>query len=263
VGHRPPDGGRPRLRPADHALPPVGAPRRPLSPPPAAFAARKLTKRFGRTTVLKEIDLDLEAGICHALFGRNGAGKSTLLAVAATLLRPSAGELFYDGHPLEELEESVRKRIGLVSHQSFVYPDLTVLENLEFYARVYGVDDGIEAALAWAELDLRRHSPARSLSRGMLQRLAIARALLHRPRLLLLDEPFTGLDTISVDRLTRLLDELKGATTVLLTTHDIELGVALADRILVMEGGRIAFDATGGTAIEVRRVLIEIREIAR
>jgi len=153
--------------------------------------------------------------------------------------------------------------VGLVSHQSFIYPDLTVVENLEFYARLYGLEGRIEEALEWADLDLRRHSPARSLSRGMLQRLAVSRAILHRPRLLLLDEPYTGLDASSAERLSSRIFELKPETTILLTTHDIEKGVAVADRILIMEGGRIAFDATGGTASEVRRVLLEIGEIAR
>lgn len=234
-----------------------------LSAVPPAFVARRLTKRFGRASVLKGIDLSLESGRCHVLFGRNGAGKSTLLAIAATLLRPTSGELLYHGTPYEELGETVRRHIGLVSHHSFVYPDLTVSENLEFYRRLYGSSESVEDALEWADLGLRRHSPARSLSRGMLQRLALARALLHRPKLLLLDEPYTGLDAVSTDRFATRLNELKASTTMLLTTHDVERGVADADRILILEAGRIAFDATGGSASEVRRILLEIREIAK
>jgi heme exporter protein A len=234
-----------------------------LNPVPPAFAARRLTKRFGRAPALREIDFELEAGRCHVLFGRNGAGKSTLLLIAATLLRPSSGEIFYDGDPYEELGDEVRRRIGLVSHQSFLYPDLTVLENLRFYARLYGDAADEEGALLWADLELRRHSPVRSLSRGMLQRLSVARALLHRPKLLLLDEPFTGLDAVSSERLSTRLDDLKGESSVLLTTHDVDRGVALADRMSILEGGRIAFDATGATSAEVRRLLLEIREIAK
>jgi heme exporter protein A len=234
-----------------------------LTPVPAAFAARHLTKRFGRSSALKEIDFELERGRCHVLFGRNGAGKSTLLLIAATLLRPSSGEIFYDGDRYEDLGDDVRRRIGLVSHQSFLYPDLTVAENLQFYARLYGSSSGEEEALSWTDLELRRHSPARSLSRGMLQRLSVARALLHRPKLLLLDEPYTGLDAPSSERLSTKLSDLKGETSVLLTTHDIERGVALADRISILDAGRIVFDATGATAPEVRRLLLEIREIAR
>jgi heme exporter protein A len=234
-----------------------------LNPVPPAFAARRLTKRFGRSSALKEIDFELEAGRCHVLFGRNGAGKSTLLLIAATLLRPSSGEIFYDGEAYEALGDDVRRRIGLVSHQSFLYPDLTVLENLQFYARLYGSSSGEEEALLWTDLELRRHSPVRSLSRGMLQRLAVARALLHRPKLLLLDEPYTGLDAVSSERLSTRLEDVKGEASVLLTTHDVDRGVALADRISILEGGRIVFDATGATAPEVRRLLLEIREIAK
>ncbi len=234
-----------------------------LNPVPPAFAARRLTKRFGRSTALREIDFELEAGRCHVFFGRNGAGKSTLLWIAATLLRPTSGEIFFGGHRYEELGDEVRRRIGLVSHQSFLYPDLTVLENLSFYARLYGGSASASEALAWADLDLRRHSPVRSLSRGMLQRLAVARALLHRPTLLLLDEPYTGLDALSSERLSARLGDLKGETSILLTTHDVDRGVSLADRISILEGGRIVFDATGATASEVKRLLLEIREIAK
>ena len=178
-------------------------------------------------------------------------------------MKPSSGELLYDGESLTELGERIRHRIGLVSHHSFVYPDLTVEENLCFYARIYGISGKIDEALTWADLDLRRRSPVRSLSRGMLQRLAIARALLHEPRLLLLDEPYTGLDALSAERLSDRIVALKNGTTIVLTTHDIERGVSVADRMLVMEAGRIAFDATGGTTKEVRRVLLEVQEATR
>jgi heme exporter protein A len=234
-----------------------------LNPVPPAFAARRLTRRFGRSTALREIDFTLEAGRCHVLFGRNGAGKSTLLLIAATLLHPTSGEIFFSGERYQDLGEEVRRRIGLVSHQSFLYPDLTVLENLEFYARLYGSAADLSRELAWAELDLRRNAPARSLSRGMLQRLSVARALLHRPQLLLLDEPFTGLDASSSERLATRLNEAKGETSILLTTHDVDRGVAIADRISILEGGRVAFDATGATTAEVKRLLLQIREVVQ
>jgi heme exporter protein A len=228
-----------------------------------ALEAKRLTKHFGRIAVLKEIDIALEPNRCHVLFGRNGAGKSTFLSIAATLMKPSSGEILYGGESLTKLGERIRHRIGLVSHQSFTYPDLTVEENLYFYARIYGISGKIDEALTWADLDLRRRSPVRSLSRGMLQRLAIARALLHEPRLLLLDEPYTGLDALSAERLSDRIVALKNGTTIVLTTHDIERGVSVADRMLVMEAGRIAFDATGGTTKEVRRVLLEVQEATR
>ncbi len=222
------------------------------------FAARRVTKLFGRVPVVRELDLELEPGRCHVIFGRNGAGKSTLLQIAATLLQPSSGDLYYDGRLVSELGSSVRDLIGFVSHQSFVYADLTVRENLEFYGQIYGRSRDVDELLAWSELTLRQHSPARSLSRGMQQRLTIARALLHEPKLLLLDEPFTGLDALSGDRLSELILQTKGRdTTIALATHDIERGVALADRVLLMEAGRIVFDATGATSEEVRRLLLE------
>jgi len=222
------------------------------------FAARRVTKLFGRVPVLKELDLELEPGRCHVLFGRNGAGKSTLLRIAATLLRPTSGELLYDGRELLSHGSAIRDRIGFVSHQSFVYADLSVRENLEFYGQLYGHSRDVDELLEWSDLTLRQHSPARSLSRGMQQRLTIARALLHEPKLLLLDEPFTGLDALSAEKLHDLLTDIKGKdTTIVLATHDIERGVALADRILLMEAGRIVFDATGASGDEVRRLLLE------
>ncbi len=233
-----------------------------MNPVPPAFAARRLTKRFGRATALREVDFELEAGRCHVLFGRNGAGKSTLLLIAAALLRPTSGEILFSGDRYEDLGDEVRRRIGLLSHQSFLYPDLTVIENLEFYARLYGSTTSPAEALVWAELDLRRHSPVRSLSRGMVQRLSVARAFLHRPQLLLLDEPYTGLDASSSERLTTRLADAKGETSILLTTHDVDRGVSIADRVSILEGGSIAFDATGASASEVKRILLQIREIA-
>lgn len=222
------------------------------------FAARRVTKLFGHVPVLKELDLELEPGRCHVIFGRNGAGKSTLLRIAATLLRPTSGELFYDGQALAGHGSAIRDRIGFVSHQSFIYADLTVRENLEFYGQLYGRSRDLDELLEWSDLTLRQHSPARSLSRGMQQRLTIARALLHEPKLLLLDEPFTGLDALSAEKLHELLTDIKGKdTTIALATHNIERGVALADRILLMEAGRIVFDATGASGDEVRRLLLE------
>ena len=224
----------------------------------AVFAAKCLTKEFGRIPVLKEVDLELIRGQCHVLFGRNGAGKSTLLAIAATLMSPTSGELFYDGKPLAELTSSMRAQIGLVSHQSFVYADLTVRENLEFYKSLYDTSRDVGELLEWADLALRSNSPARSLSRGMQQRLAIARALAHEPKLLLLDEPFTGLDAAASERLNHLLSDIKGQeVTVLLATHDIDRGIAIADRVLLMERGRIVFDAPSATSQELHQLLLE------
>lgn len=208
-----------------------------------------MTKRFGRFTALNHLNLQLESREVLVLFGRNGAGKTTFLHLAATLMKPSHGELYYLGRPLSEDPTDVRRQIGLVSHASFLYPDLTVRENLEFYARLYGITDApstIGEALDRADLHNRSDSPVRSLSRGMHQRLTIARALLHHPSLLLLDEPYTGLDPISADRLSRQIGELATSNAaVVLTTHDVEQGLEVADRVVILESGRIVYQGEG------------------
>lgn len=219
--------------------------------------ATGLTKQYGRQTVLRELNLSLSPGRLHTLFGPNGAGKSTFLRIAAMLVKPSAGELAYNGKLADEHGSVIRRELGFVGHQSFVYGELTVRENLEFFNRLYGHARDLDELLEWAALSLRQNSPARSLSRGMQQRLAIARAVLHEPTLLLLDEPFTGLDAESAERLTTLLSEMRGSgTTVVLATHDIARGLELAERVLVMKMGRIAHDAPESSAQEIREILI-------
>jgi heme exporter protein A len=197
------------------------------------------------------------------LFGRNGAGKSTFLQIAATLMKPSSGQLFYSGHLASEDPAGVRRQIGLVSHASFLYSDLTVSENLEFYARVYGIADPkaiIEEALIRADLTWRADSPVRSLSRGMHQRLTIARALLHKPHLILLDEPYTGLDPISAERFSTRIRELRDSrAAVILTTHDLGQGLEVADRVVILESGRVVYEGAGGQNPEAfRRIFVEV-----
>ncbi len=183
------------------------------------------------------------------LFGRNGAGKTTFLHLAATLMTPTEGRLFYGEGKESSSPEEIRRGIGLVSHASFLYPDLTVRENLSFYAHLYGLTDVpavVEEATERADLSARADSPVRSLSRGMHQRLTIARAVLHRPSLLLLDEPYTGLDPASADRLSDLLSQFRErGTAAILTTHDLDRGLAAADRVAIMESGRLVHEGTG------------------
>jgi len=194
-----------------------------------------------------------------ALFGRNGAGKTTLLHIAATLLRPTTGELLYDGRQAGELAGEVRRRIGLLAHASFLYQELTARENLEFFARLYGLADrrsAVEQALERAKLSERANAPVRALSRGMQQRLAIARALLHGPRLLLLDEPYTGLDPVSADRLSRMIEEFRGPSSAcILTTHDLERGREAADRVAIVDAGRVIYEGSPREPGELRRLL--------
>jgi len=207
------------------------------------FEARQLVKRFGRSTALKEVNLTVHADETLVLFGHNGAGKTTLLYIASMLMLPSSGEVRYNGFLPSEYGPEIRRDIGLVSHQSFLYPDLTVVENLKLYAQLYSLSSGcVDEALERSSLTARQDTAVKSLSRGMLQRLTIARALLHEPKLLLLDEPYTGLDPFAANQLSDRLIGLKNKhRALILTTHDLNRGLAIADRVAVLEGGRIIF----------------------
>ncbi len=218
-----------------------------MSPADAPLVeARGLTRSYGAVRALRGVDLTLAAGEVLLVLGPNGAGKSTLLRSLAGLLRPQAGTVQIAGRMLSADDPDARRPIGLLSHQSLLYDELTLLENLIFAARLYGVErprEQAEAALAAQGLADRRHDRPRSLSRGMLQRAAIARALLHDPALLLLDEPFTGLDAIAADRLRGLLREHgRGARAMVIVTHHASEAWELATRIGVLVGGRWALD---------------------
>ncbi|MGH9749086.1 MAG: ABC transporter ATP-binding protein [Candidatus Polarisedimenticolia bacterium] len=212
----------------------------------AAIRARRLTRLFGPIPALEGVDLEVPRGGCVAILGLNGAGKSTLLRLCATLLRPSGGGLAILGGDAGADPQALRRRIGYLSHRTFLHDHLTGFENLQFYARLYGLTAPREAArggLARAGLADRGDDLVGTYSRGMQQRLAIARALLHRPDLILLDEPFTGLDRDAAGRLERLLREEKHAgRTILLATHDLGPVVRLADRVVILAAGRIAAD---------------------
>ncbi len=221
---------------------------------------RGLVKRFGYTVVLRGVSLDVPAGQTVVLLGPNGAGKTTLLRILATLLKPSAGQVFVDGHDLVRHPEAVRHLLGYVSHQPLLYPDLSARENLRFYARLYGMekpDTRIDEMLEIVGLSRRGDDLVRTFSRGMVQRLTIARALLHNPPVLLLDEPDTGLDPQAAAMLARLLREVAGTgRTILLTTHNLARGMDFADRVVVLAGGRIVVDQpahmlTSGTLAEL------------
>ena len=173
--------------------------------PGTVIETRALGRRFAGVTALHALDLTVGAGEAVAVFGPNGAGKSTLLRLLATLLRPSAGAVRLFERAVTDGGAAARRRIGVLSHQSFLYPDLTPTENLDFYARMFGVPrsaERVRALIARVGLTGWAHRPVRTLSRGLEQRCALARALVHEPELLLLDEPFTGLD---VDASTMLL----------------------------------------------------------
>ncbi len=204
-----------------------------------------LRRSFGRREVLKGVSFRLERGGFLALFGPNGAGKTTLLRVLATLLSPTAGTVRVAGHDPQEDPAPVRRAVGFISHAPLLYPDLTAEENLRFYARMYGVPDAgerIRELLERFELGHRRHDLVRSFSTGMRQRLAIARAVLHRPRVVLLDEPHAGLDPRAVDILDGLLADIREDHTFVMVTHDLAKGLELATRVMILESGRVVYE---------------------
>jgi heme exporter protein A len=208
---------------------------------------KRLVKAFGNRAVLKGVDLAVAEGEFLTLVGPNGAGKTTLMNVVATLTRPTGGQVRVAGYDLADGAVEVRRQLGLVSHKTLLYQDLSGEQNLHFYARMYDVNDAdvrIETVLRRVGLWGRQRDPVRTYSRGMQQRLAIARAMLHNPPILLLDEPDTGLDQHAAAMLTDLLHEV-GATrrTVLMTTHNLERGLELGDRVAILAGGRIAYQA--------------------
>jgi heme exporter protein A len=208
---------------------------------------RGLTKTFGPKKVLRGIDLDVGEGEFLTLVGPNGAGKTTFLRILATLSRPTSGQATVGGVSIDQHPAQARRKIGLVSHRTLLYDDLTAVENLQFYGRMYdvtGLAARIEDALRQVDLYFRRHDPVRTYSRGMQQRLSIARAILHDPQVMLMDEPYTGLDQQATAMLRRVLGTLAASgRTVVMTTHDLELGLEVADRVAILSGGKIGFQS--------------------
>lgn len=207
---------------------------------------KRITKAFGHFQVLRGIDLELEQGEFLTLLGPNGAGKTTFLRILATLAKPTSGEVELAGIPVAEAKSSIRGIIGVISHQTFLYEDLTPLENLRFYGKLYEVpnlESRIAEVLELVGLTRRANDRVRTFSRGMQQRLSIARAILPNPPILLLDEPDTGLDRHAADMLVQAINDLGNATnqrTVIMTTHNLERGLAMSDKIAILVGGRLA-----------------------
>ena len=209
------------------------------------LTASGIERAFGNARVLRGVDLVVEPGSLQLVLGPNGAGKTTLLRILAGLTRPSAGAVSLDGQTLRA-SPAIRRRVGLLSHQSFLYDDLTPLENLEFAARLYGLaSPGTAARDAIESVGLadRMNDTVRRLSRGMVQRVAIARALLHQPSVLLLDEPFTGLDPRAAERLVELLSARLAANCgVVLVTHSPADAWSIASRVSLLVRGKWAID---------------------
>ena len=204
---------------------------------------RKLYKRFGNKTVLRGLDFQVAQGEFVALLGPNGAGKTTFLRILASLSRPTLGEVRIAGLGLPHQAAAVRRRLGVVSHLPLLYGDLTAEENLRFYGRMYAVEAlerRIGEVLALVGLETRRRDLLRTFSRGMQQRLAIGRAVLHDPQVLLLDEPYTGLDQQACEMLDGVLRQVIGLSrTVVMTSHDLLRAADLAGRFDVLSHGTI------------------------
>jgi heme exporter protein A len=216
----------------------------PDSPDFDHVAVDDVSRHFGRRRAISRISFRAHAGAILGLLGPNGAGKSTLLALLGTLLRPTNGTIRYGTIDREAHGSALRRRIGVLGHDLYLYPELTARENLSFFAALYGARDpaaAADAALARSALTDRADDPLGSFSRGMRQRVALERALIHDPRLVLLDEPFTGLDEASAGALLGRLRALRASgAIVIVATHDLDLAEGLLDHAVFLRDGRVA-----------------------
>jgi heme exporter protein A len=212
------------------------------------ITVKKLVKRFGLKTILRGVDFEVQPGEFVALLGPNGAGKTTFLRILASLSRPSVGEVSISGYKLPQEAAQVRARLGVVSHLPLLYGDLTAEENLRFYARMYNIPDyelRVTEVLEMVGLDARRRDLVRTFSRGMQQRLAIGRAVLHDPDVVLFDEPYTGLDQDASSMLDEVLKTVAAkGRTVVMTSHDLARAEDLATRFDILSRGIISASAS-------------------
>jgi len=209
-------------------------------------------KNFGSFRAIKGIELDIEHNSSLALLGPNGAGKTTLLKLISGMMKPSSGKVTVFGLEPWKFNKELKMKIGVVSHNSFLYNELTALENLMFYGKIYKIPnlkDRVNELLEQVGLLKRKHSPVKSFSRGMKQRLSIARALLNNPELLILDEPTSGLDIVGRKELLNYLKDYKKGRTVLLATHSLE-EAKICNRVVIILGGKIVHTSKMGSEIE-------------
>jgi len=227
-----------------------------VSPDFTRVAVTDVGRWFGRRKALVGVTFDCQAGDILGLLGPNGAGKSTLLAILATLLQPSTGRVAYGSATATETGPALRARLGVLGHDLYLYPELTARENLTFFGNLYKLPDvagRVDEALEHAGLSSRADDPVQGFSRGMRQRVALERALLHQPRLLLLDEPFTGLDQASASALVARLRGLQtSGTLVVVATHDLDVAEGLLTRALFLRNGRIVADEAGSAHLRRR-----------
>lgn len=207
-----------------------------------ALKADRLVKSFGERRALDRVSFELPEGSFLSIFGPNGAGKTTLLRILSTMSRPTSGSLEILGTDALEEPEGLRSRIGLISHKPMVYGDLTARENLMFFARLYGVEDPearVAELLGLVELDHRANDAARTFSRGMTQRLSIARALINDPQIVLLDEPYSGLDPHAMQLLDELIALVRDGRTFVMVSHDLQKGFSLCTHALILARGAV------------------------
>jgi len=219
--------------------------------------AKGIVKSYGRQNVLRKLDLSIQRGERYVLFGSNGAGKTTLVKILSTVMRPDGGELRIFGKKVGDSRRRLRARIGFMSHEPYLYRDLTAMENLDFYGRLYSISDReerVKAILREVGLFHRAHDMAYSFSRGMLQRLALARALLHDPELVFLDEPYSGLDLRAQQKLNELITKMnERGKTFFFITHDVGKGFGIATRHGVLSKGKIVLETEGGSREEFEK----------
>lgn len=207
-----------------------------------AIETKKLTKVFGDRKALDKVSIEVPEGAFLSIFGPNGAGKTTLVRTLATLSRATSGTALVAGFDAKEESDKVREHIGLISHNPMLYPDLTAMENLMFTAQLYGVvnaEERVRELLRAVELDHRRFDVVRTFSRGMTQRLSIARALMNDPDVVFLDEPYAGLDPHAVEIFDGLIEQLRDGRTFIMVSHDLQKGFDVCTHALVLARGRV------------------------
>jgi len=213
-----------------------------------AVEVQGLTKLFGNRHALRGIDLSVSRGECLVVFGPNGAGKTTLVKILSMLVKPSSGNVWLGGINIREKPAQIRRKISLVGHQTFLYHNLTVYENLKFYGKMYDVpnlEQRIKEVIAWVWLESRRYDRVGTLSRGLQQRASIARAVLHNPSILFLDEPEVGLDPQAVTAIRDILGNINAVGgAVVMTTHNLGQGLEFADSVVILNRGQIVYRAS-------------------
>jgi heme ABC exporter ATP-binding subunit CcmA len=235
-----------------------------IAPSELIIEVKGLSRSFGRIVALDHIDLAIYKGEFLTVFGPNGAGKTTLIGILSSLIKPTSGSINFNGRSIQDNSNHLRRSIGVIEHQPLLYDQLTARENLRFFGKMYGIEsleERIDEVLGAINLHHRANDLSGTFSRGMLQRLSIARAMLHQPSIYLLDEPYSGLDQHSGDKLRDMLAKLKAESkTILMTTHNLERGFELSNRNVIMVKGKVEYDKSseGMTVDTVRDMYYQL-----